>query len=109
MRDCNHLGQNFRDVFFVLVGYDLPQFEVKLEMLYSLKITNKKIFLVKQVNLSEIPEFDQTCIDFEIQEELKLRFVNKKGVFDFDFVNSSIKYATKFSKSLKRVPDSFEI
>lgn len=68
MRDCNDLSEAFKDMFIVLIGYDLPQFEVQLEMLFCLKISNKSIVEVKQVNLSEIPEFDHTSIDFELKD-----------------------------------------
>lgn len=89
MRHCNNYPK-YKNVFFVLLGYDLPKFEVKLEKLYSFKIIKNCIINDKEVDLSKIPSFEQTSIDFEVVEELKLRFASKKGIFDFDFERNSI-------------------
>jgi hypothetical protein len=55
------------------------------------------------------PEFTNASIDFELTDYLVLRFVNKTGIFDYDFQKGSIKYASEFVQTLNRTPDAFEL
>jgi hypothetical protein len=112
MKDCNNLSEKSQNTFFVLVGYDLPKFEIQLEMLFALKIKNGKIVEMKQQNLSKHSRFANTSSDFDYEEKdkLYLRFVNHKGFFNYDLRNDTVEktYSSTFVEPLHRTPTNFE-